>query len=111
MKVFLTAGKEWRAPHPTTSLSQPSRSPSPPHHTYGEIHSPHTTEPLTVPNKPSENDLSIREGAERRTIPNLQCNDLQFLLFRDILISIILSDIHFQNISNLNIHLKIYRRH
>ncbi|XP_050553692.1 voltage-dependent calcium channel type A subunit alpha-1 isoform X21 [Spodoptera frugiperda] len=27
-------GKEWRAPHPTTSLSQPSRSPSPPHHTY-----------------------------------------------------------------------------
>ncbi|KAI5632670.1 ion transport protein domain-containing protein [Phthorimaea operculella] len=28
-------GKEWRAPHPTTSLSQPSRSPSPPHHTYG----------------------------------------------------------------------------
>ncbi|XP_049884603.1 voltage-dependent calcium channel type A subunit alpha-1 isoform X8 [Pectinophora gossypiella] len=28
------AGKEWRAPHPTTSLSQPSRSPSPPHHTY-----------------------------------------------------------------------------
>ncbi|XP_049884551.1 voltage-dependent calcium channel type A subunit alpha-1 isoform X3 [Pectinophora gossypiella] len=29
------AGKEWRAPHPTTSLSQPSRSPSPPHHTYG----------------------------------------------------------------------------
>ncbi|CAB3257221.1 unnamed protein product [Arctia plantaginis] len=35
MKVFLTAGKEWRAPHPTTSLSQPSRSPSPPHHTYG----------------------------------------------------------------------------
>ncbi|XP_052737171.1 voltage-dependent calcium channel type A subunit alpha-1 [Bicyclus anynana] len=29
------AGKEWRAPYPTTSLSQPSRSPSPPHHTYG----------------------------------------------------------------------------
>ncbi|XP_041974498.1 voltage-dependent calcium channel type A subunit alpha-1 isoform X9 [Aricia agestis] len=28
------AGKEWRAPYPTTSLSQPSRSPSPPHHTY-----------------------------------------------------------------------------
>ncbi|XP_052754604.1 LOW QUALITY PROTEIN: voltage-dependent calcium channel type A subunit alpha-1 [Galleria mellonella] len=28
------AGKEWRTPHPTTSLSQPSRSPSPPHHTY-----------------------------------------------------------------------------
>ncbi|XP_039745501.1 voltage-dependent calcium channel type A subunit alpha-1 [Pararge aegeria] len=27
-------GKEWRAPYPTTSLSQPSRSPSPPHHTY-----------------------------------------------------------------------------
>ncbi|CAH2068329.1 unnamed protein product, partial [Iphiclides podalirius] len=27
-------GKEWRTPHPTTSLSQPSRSPSPPHHTY-----------------------------------------------------------------------------
>ncbi|KPJ06664.1 Voltage-dependent calcium channel type A subunit alpha-1 [Papilio machaon] len=34
MKVFLTAGKEWRPPHPTTSLSLPSRSPSPPHHTY-----------------------------------------------------------------------------
>ncbi|CAG4926317.1 unnamed protein product [Colias eurytheme] len=28
-------GKEWRAPYPTTSLSLPSRSPSPPHHTYG----------------------------------------------------------------------------
>ncbi|XP_045486267.1 voltage-dependent calcium channel type A subunit alpha-1 isoform X3 [Pieris rapae] len=28
------AGKEWRAPYPTTSLSLPSRSPSPPHHTY-----------------------------------------------------------------------------
>ncbi|CAK1599480.1 unnamed protein product [Parnassius mnemosyne] len=27
-------GKEWRAPYPTTSLSLPSRSPSPPHHTY-----------------------------------------------------------------------------
>ncbi|KAG7303960.1 hypothetical protein JYU34_010876 [Plutella xylostella] len=27
-------GKEWRATHPTTSLSLPSRSPSPPHHTY-----------------------------------------------------------------------------
>ncbi|CAG9575550.1 unnamed protein product [Danaus chrysippus] len=28
------AGKEWRAPYPTTSLSQPSRSPSPPQNTY-----------------------------------------------------------------------------
>lgn len=49
MKVFLTAGKEWRAPYPTTSLSQPSRSPSPPHHTYGEIHSPHTPDHDTTP--------------------------------------------------------------
>ncbi|CAK1548185.1 unnamed protein product [Leptosia nina] len=35
-------GKEWRPAYPTTSLSLPSRSPSPPHHTYGEIHSPYT---------------------------------------------------------------------
>ncbi|XP_068628333.1 LOW QUALITY PROTEIN: voltage-dependent calcium channel type A subunit alpha-1 [Battus philenor] len=46
------AGKEWRAPHPTTSLSQPSRSPSPPHHTY-------------VGERDRERDREWREWRER----------------------------------------------